>query len=127
MSSEQFKVLLCDDSMLVRKQLKEIIADAGVNAIFEASNGKEALLIIEEHKPHVMLLDIVMPIMNGIETLKEIRKNNYKIKVIMISSSGTQTHLKTALEEGAYDFIQKPWKETQITTILDRIRQEGGF
>jgi two-component system chemotaxis response regulator CheY len=127
MSSEQFKVLLCDDSMLVRKQLKEIITDAGVKTILEASNGKEALLIIEEHKPDVMFLDIVMPIMNGIETLKEIRKNNFKIKVIMISSSGTQTHLKIALEEGAYDFVQKPWKETQITTIVDRIRQEGGF
>jgi|LFRM01.1.fsa_nt_gb two-component system chemotaxis response regulator CheY len=127
MSSDQFKVLLCDDSMLVRKQLREIITDAGVKTVFEASNGQEALLIIKEHKPDVMFLDIIMPVMNGIETLKEIRKNNLKITVIMISSSGTQTHLKTALEEGAYDFIQKPWKETQITTILDRIRHEGGF
>lgn len=122
MSSEQFKVLICDDSMLVRKQLKEIITDAGIKTVLEASNGQEALLQIIEHQPQVMFLDIVMPIMNGIDTLKEIRKNNIKIKVIMISSSGTQTHLKTALEEGAYDFVQKPWKETQIITILDRIR-----
>ena len=122
MSSEQFKVLICDDSMLVRKQLKEIITDAGIKTVLEASNGQEALLQINEHQPQVMFLDIVMPIMNGIDTLKEIRKNNIKIKVIMISSSGTQTHLKTALEEGAYDFVQKPWKETQIITILDRIR-----
>jgi len=122
MSSEQFKVLICDDSMLVRKQLKEIITDAGIKTVLEASNGQEALLQINEHQPQVMFLDIVMPIMNGIDTLKEIRKNNIKIKVIMISSSGTQTHLKAALEEGAYDFVQKPWKETQIITILDRIR-----
>jgi two-component system chemotaxis response regulator CheY len=122
MSSRQFKVLLCDDSMLVRKQLREILTDAGVNTILEASNGKEALPLIKEHNPQIVFLDIVMPIMNGLETLKEIKKTNSKTKVVMITSSGTQTHLKTALEEGAYDFIQKPWKEIQILSILDRLK-----
>jgi two-component system chemotaxis response regulator CheY len=117
MSSEQLKIVLCDDSMLVRKQLKEILTDAGVKTILEASNGNEALPLIKKHNPQIVFLDIVMPVMNGIETLKEIKKFNSTTKVIMITSSGTQTHLKTALEEGAYDFIQKPWKETQNSCL----------
>ncbi|MGI6588873.1 MAG: response regulator transcription factor [Peptococcia bacterium] len=126
MSSEQLKIVLCDDSMLVRKQLKEILTDAGVKTILEASNGNEALPLIKKHNPQIVFLDIVMPVMNGIETLKEIKKFNSTTKVIMITSSGTQTHLKTALEEGAYDFIQKPWKETQIISILDRLKDNEG-
>jgi len=124
MSVKQFKVLLCDDSMLVRKQLLEILTDAGIKTILEASNGKEALSLIKEYNPQAIFLDIVMPVMNGIDTLKELRKFNSKIKVIMLTSSGTQTHLKTALEEGAYDFIQKPWKEMQILSILDKLKDE---
>ncbi|HHY06114.1 MAG TPA: response regulator [Clostridia bacterium] len=122
MSVKQFKVLLCDDSMLVRKQLKEIITDAGVEIVLEASNGKEALPLIKKHNPQIIFLDIVMPVMDGIETLKEIKKLHTQTKVVMITSSGTQTYLKTALEEGAYDFIQKPWKETQILSIIDRLK-----
>lgn len=117
-----FKVLLCDDSLLVRKQLKDIITNAGVKTILEAGNGQEALPLIKKHNPQIIFLDIVMPIMDGIETLKEIKQLNSSGKVVMITSSGTQTYLKTALEAGAYDFIQKPWKETQILTIIERLK-----
>ena len=122
MEAEQFKVLLCDDSMLVRKQLKDIIINAGVKTVLEASHGKEALPLIRRNNPNIVFLDIVMPVMDGIKTLKEIKKMNIKTKVVMITSLGTQTYLKTALEEGAYDFIQKPWKETQILAIIDRLK-----
>ena len=126
MSTEPLKVLICDDSMLVKRQLKQILKDAGVETIFEASNGKEALAIINKYKPQVMFLDIVMPVMDGIDTLKNIKKKKYNITVIMISSSGTQANLKKAFELGAYDFILKPWKEAEIAALLDKIRQRGG-
>lgn len=126
MSLDPFKILICDDSMLVKRQLKQILQEAGVETIFEASNGKEALKIIDKQKPQVMFLDIVMPIMNGIDTLKHIKKKKYKITVIMISSSGTQANLKKSFEEGAYDFILKPWKEAEIVALLNKIRQGGG-
>jgi len=54
MSSEQLKIVLCDDSMLVRKQLKEILTDAGVKTILEASNGNEALPLIKKHNPQIV-------------------------------------------------------------------------
>ncbi|MGI6145755.1 MAG: response regulator transcription factor [Peptococcia bacterium] len=126
MSTEPLKVLICDDSMLVKRQLKQILKDAGVETIFEASNGKEALAIINKYKPQVMFLDIVMPVMDGIDTLKNIKKKKYNITVVMISSSGTQANLKKAFELGAYDFILKPWKEAEIAALLDKIRQRGG-
>lgn len=123
MGAKQLTVLLCDDSMLVRKQLKETLTEAGVATVLEAGHGQEALPLVQKHNPQIIFLDIVMPVMDGIETLKEIKKINTQTKVIMITSSGTQTYLKTALEEGAYDFIQKPWKESQILSIIHRLKK----
>lgn len=121
-----FKVLLCDDSMLVRKQLREILTEAGVETILEASNGQEALTQINEHQPQLVFLDIVMPVLNGIDTIKEINKTTSQAKVVMVSSTGTQAHLKNALEAGAYDFVQKPWKKEQILSILNKVYQDRG-
>lgn len=124
--SDPLTVLICDDSMLVQKQLKQALKNAGVEIVLQASNGKEALQIIEKEKPQILFLDIVMPIMNGINTLKQIRRKKFNIIVIMISSSGTQANLKRAFREGANDFITKPWKEEKIITLINKIRKKGG-
>ncbi len=126
MISDPLTVLICDDSMLVQKQLKQALKNAGVEIVLQASNGKEALQIIEKEKPQILFLDIVMPIMNGINTLKQIRRKKFNIIVIMISSSGTQANLKRAFREGANDFITKPWKEEKIITLINKIRKKGG-
>lgn len=123
---KSLKVLLCDDSMLVRKQLREMLTEAGIETILEASNGQEALQQINEHQPQLVFLDIVMPVMNGIDTIKEINKIKPETKVVMVSSSGTQTHLKKALEAGACDFVQKPWKKEQILSILNKFSENKG-
>lgn len=123
---KSLKVLLCDDSMLVRKQLREMLTEAGIETILEASNGQEALQQIDEHQPQLVFLDIVMPVMNGIDTIKEINKIKPETKVVMVSSSGTQTHLKKALEAGACDFVQKPWKKEQILSILNKFSEDKG-
>jgi two-component system chemotaxis response regulator CheY len=122
MCSREFKIMVCDDSILIRKQLREIIAEAGITNIIEASNGEEAIRIAKEHQPKLVLLDIVMPGINGVETLKEIKKIDPSIQVVMVSSSGTQSHLKKSLDAGAIDFIQKPWEKEQILSIINSIR-----
>ncbi len=121
---ENVKILICDDSILARKQLKDIILSYGYTDFIEASNGQEAIELYKEHKPDLAFLDIVMPIKDGVEAIKEIRAFDPKAYIIIVSSVGTQTQLKNAILEGAKDFVQKPYVDSAITEILKR-RFEG--
>lgn len=109
-SNTGFKVLVVDDSAFMRKVLSDVLIDnPQISAVETAFNGQSALKKIREFDPDVITLDIEMPIMNGIETLQEIKKIK-NIPVIMCSSltkAGAEITIK-ALELGAFDFIQKP-------------------
>ena len=118
MELEALKILVCDDSILIRKKLKDCLKDLGCSQVFEALNGQEAIDFYKKNKPDLVFMDIVMPIKGGIEAVTEIITFDKNAKVVMASSSGTKTHLKKALEAGAYEFIQKPFEEVQIKNIL---------
>lgn len=114
------KVLLCDDSMLVRRQLKDYITQQRKDiTVIEAVNGREAVEKYGEERPDLVLMDIVMPEMDGIGCLKSIREIDPRAKVIVLSSVGNRETLLEALEAGALDFIQKPWTESVINRVLD--------
>ena len=104
------KVMIVDDSALIRKLLTDILkSDKEIQIVGTARNGKDALDKIKTLKPDIITLDVEMPIMDGLTTLKEI-VSKYKIPVIMISTltqQGADLTLK-ALEEGAVDFLHKP-------------------
>ncbi len=104
------KVLIVDDSALIRKILTDIlISDSEISVVGTARNGQEALDKMEALKPDIVTLDIEMPLMDGLTTLKHI-VSKYKLPVIMISSltsEGAELTLK-ALDEGAVDFLPKP-------------------
>lgn len=121
---ENVKILICDDSVLARKQLKDIIISCGYDNFMEASNGQEAIDMYKEYQPDLAFLDIVMPVKDGVEAVKEIRKFDPKAYIVIVSSVGTQTQLKNAILEGARDFVQKPYVDSAITEILKR-RFEG--
>ncbi len=105
------RVLVVDDSAFMRKVITDIINEHDLLCVIETSkNGKDALKKIEELKPDVVTLDVEMPVLNGINTLKKIMAMKKNIAVIMISSltsKGAELTLK-ALELGAFDFITKP-------------------
>lgn len=118
---EDMKFLVCDDSALIRRQMKNFLAELGYTDIYEAANGVEAVSLYQEVKPDGVFLDIVMPEKDGIEAVKEIIAFDPDAKIIMISSVGTQTHLTTALTEGARDFIQKPTSLEDLDAIINRV------
>ena len=120
MTIDEGKVLICDDSILARKQIKDIIAIAGAPTIFEASDGEKAIEIYKEHKPDLVFLDIVMPKKDGNITINEIMEFDSDAKIIVVSSVGTHTQLKYALEAGAVDFIQKPINKVQVIDALNK-------
>lgn len=120
MSIDSGKILICDDSILARKQIKDIIAVVGSPTIFEASDGEGAIEVYKQHKPDLVFLDIVMPKKDGNTTIDEIMAFDKDAKIIIVSSVGTQSQLKSALESGATDFIQKPINKIQIIDAVNK-------
>lgn len=125
MGLTSFKVLVCDDSILIRKQLKDFFLSNGCTQIFEAINGQDAVDKYKLYQPNLVFMDIVMPVKNGIEAVTEILEHDKTAKIVMASSSGTKTHLRKALEAGAFEFIQKPFEESQLLNILTTIKKEA--
>ena len=120
MSINEGKILICDDSILARKQLKDVIMVAGSPTILEASNGEAAVQIYKEEKPDLVFLDIVMPKKDGNKAIEEIMAFDKDATIIIVSSVGTHTQLRAALEAGATDFIQKPINQVQILDAVDK-------
>lgn len=116
------KILICDDSMFVRKKMRDAVVKAGVTDIVEASDGQQAVDKYKQEKPDLCFMDIIMPIKTGVDALKEIREFDKGAKVIMASSVGTQANLKEAIVAGAYDFLQKPIDDAAVKKIIDKIK-----
>jgi two-component system chemotaxis response regulator CheY len=114
------KILICDDSITIRKKLQGAIHKAEDITFIEAKNGLEAIEKYKEHQPTIVFMDIIMPIKDGIDALQEIIAYDEKAIIIMLSSVGTKQNLKSALNMGASDFIQKPWDEKNLNSILDK-------
>lgn len=121
MAENLLKVLICDDSILMRKKLKDSLSLCGCLEVIEANNGEKAVEMYKENNPNIVFMDIVMPIKDGIKAVEEIREFDNEAKVVMASSSGTKEHLRKAIEAGAYEFIQKPWEQEQIAKIINNL------
>ncbi len=123
-------VLICDDSLLIRKQLRDILEKTCHLKVVEAENGVSAVEIFQEHRPPIVIMDIVMPAKSGLDALKEIiaLDTEKKTKVIVASSAGTEENLREALSRGAYDFIQKPILKGRVVPLVMDIldRKETG-
>lgn len=116
---ENAKILIGDDSILARKQLKDVLASMGCQNFIDAADGQESIDKYKSEHPDLVFLDIVMPVKDGIVAVKEIYEFDNDAKIIIVSSVGTQTQLKQAIEAGAKDFVQKPLNTEQIRHIID--------
>ena len=119
--NKDIKILVCDDSILARKSLVTILTNCGYTNISEVSNGEDAVKYCLENKPDLIFLDIVMPIKDGVTATNEIMTANPDSKIIIVSSVGTQTHIKEAIKAGAKDFIQKPIDEELFKQVLENV------
>lgn len=120
MSMENAKILITDDSILARKQLKDIISTLGSPVFIEAVDGQDAIDKYKESKPDLVFLDIVMPKKDGNAAIREIMEFDSEANIIIDSSVGTQSQLKLALEAGAKDFIQKPLDKDQVLKVVSK-------
>ena len=121
MDMKDAKFMICDDSILARKNLSALLRSFGYENIIEVSNGQDAVNVYMHEHPTVALLDIVMPVKDGITATKEIMAYDPKAKIIIVSSVGTQTNLREAIKAGAKDFIQKPIDQTLLEQVLEHV------
>lgn len=112
------KIMICDDSALARKQLEDVIHMVGNPTTFKATNGQEAIDLYKAEHPDMVFLDLIMPVVDGKDALKQIIEFDPKAKVVIVSSIGTKEVLMDTLKSGAREFIQKPFSELQIMNAL---------
>lgn len=125
MNFEDAKILICDDSILARKQMRDIISSFGECNIIEASNGQECIDLYQQYLPDIVFLDIVMPVKDGHSAISEIMEQHPDADIVIVSSVGTQSQLRQAIQLGAKDFIQKPLNNRQIESILNTRFERG--
>ena len=118
------KILICDDSLMIRRQLRNSILELGPHEVLEAGNGNMAIEMYRENKPNLVYMDIIMPELDGIGAVKGIRQFDEMAQVVMLSSVGTKENLRDALEAGAVDFIQKPIELDVLKRTLSKFSRE---
>jgi two-component system, response regulator YesN len=122
-AGERGKVLIVDDEILIRQGIKHYInwEREGFEIVGEASNGKEALELIEAVNPHIIITDIVMPIMDGEELTRLVKEKHPQIEMIVLSSFGEFDYVRSAFQSGVVDYILKPKLDAEgLLTVLKR-------
>ena len=114
-------VLICDDAAFMRVMIKDILTKNGYNVVGEAENGNVAVDKYTELKPDLVLMDITMPEMDGIESLKAIRAKDPNACVIMCSAMGQQAMVIEAIQSGAKDFIVKPFQAERVLEAVKKV------
>jgi CheY-like chemotaxis protein len=114
------KILIVDDSLSVRNTLSQLMQDSGYQAIL-ARDGREAVIILESEKPDVVLTDLEMPRMNGLELVSYIRNSSAfrDLPTVMITSRNMAKHRQQAEQSGVNRFIAKPFTDDQVLEAID--------
>ncbi len=114
-------ILVCDDAAFMRMMIKDILTKNGYNVAGEAENGAKAVEKYNELKPDLVLMDITMPEMDGIQALKAIKASNPGACVIMCSAMGQQAMVIEAIQGGAKDFIVKPFQAERVLEAVKKV------
>lgn len=115
------RILIADDALFMRMMLKDMLTKGGYDVCGEAANGEEAVEMYKELKPDLVMLDITMPVLDGMGALREIKVMDPTAKVIMCSAMGQKNFVLDAIRHGASDFIVKPFQPSKIFETLRRI------
>jgi len=115
------RVMLVDDASFMRMMLKNILIGSGYEVIGEAENGAKAVEQYKALKPDLVIMDIIMPEMGGIDAVREIIKGNPTAKILMCSSMGQQSLVVEAIQAGAKDFIVKPFQPSNVLEAVKKV------
>ena len=114
-------ILICDDAAFMRMMIKDILTKNGYNVVGEAENGLKAVEKYSETKPDLVLMDITMPEMDGMQALKKIKELDSGATVIMCSAMGQQAMVIESIQAGAKDFIVKPFQADRVIEAVKKV------
>ena len=114
-------VLIVDDADFMRMMLRDIVEDMGLEVAGEADNGSRAVELYQQKNTDLVLLDITMPKMDGLDALKQIMQHDPAAKVVMITALGQKDQVLACIKAGARDFIIKPFDQDRVTETLDHL------
>ena len=114
------KLLVVDDDLHMRMMLEAVLESEGYSVVL-AQSGPDALAMMKEEQPSLVLLDYMMPGMNGLDVLREIKKNHAKIDVIIVTGQGNEKLSIEMLKSGASDYIQKPFTMDKLLSSVKRV------
>ena len=114
------EVLIVDDSEFMRNLLREILEEE-FEIAGEAENGVEAVELYKEHDPDLVMMDIVMPIRDGIEATTEIKESDSSARIIMCTSIGQEEKMKAAVRAGADGYITKPFQKPSVMEAINDV------
>lgn len=115
------KILLVDDAAFMRMMIKDTLSKNGYTDLYEAADGMQAVEMYSEVSPDLVIMDITMPNMDGLEALKAIKGKNPNATVVMCSAMGQESMVIEAIKSGAKDFIVKPFKPDRILKTVSSI------
>lgn len=115
------KILIVDDAAFMRNVMKNTLARAGFHNILEAEKGSEAIELYRTEKPDLVILDIAMGGMSGLEVLNELIKIDAEARIIMCSSIGQDEVVKEAINLGAWEFLVKPFKTEELSRMVQDV------
>jgi len=126
MNNEGKKVLIVDDEASIRRNITDLLLPLG-HETFPARDGEEAVEVFAREKPDLVIMDINLPVKDGLQALVEIKAQNRDIPVIVFTAFGTSERAIKAMKAGAYDYIEKPFDLDEFLIIIDRALQYGNL
>lgn len=115
------RLLVVDDALFMRKLIRGVATDAGWEVVGEAGNGEEAVTLYQELHPDLVTMDLVMPVMGGLEALRRIRALDPDARVVVVTALDQKQTLMESIRDGALDFIVKPFDRERVLNLLNKL------
>ncbi len=118
------ELVIVDDAPFIREVVRHIVQGSGIQVVGEATNGEEAVRVVQALKPHVVLMDLVMPVKSGIDAVKELLPLLPELKVVACSTLDQESMVMKALEAGCCHYLVKPFKKDELVNTIKRAAGE---
>jgi two-component system, chemotaxis family, chemotaxis protein CheY len=115
------RLLVVDDALFMRKLICGVAVEAGWQVAGEAGNGAEAVALYEQLRPDLVTMDLVMPVMGGLDALRKIRELDPQANVIVVTALDQKQALMESIRDGAVDFIVKPFERERVVSLLQKL------
>lgn len=115
------KIMIVDDAVFMRKVIRDLLKANNYTDVVEAQDGLEAVEVYREHTPDLVIMDITMPSLDGIQTVKQLVALNPNVSILMCSAMGQEAMVRDALKHGAKDFVVKPFKPERVISAVERL------